>query len=156
MSSHKKYVGAAVMISIGMLVIAAVLAPAFGMMYGPDDRTLTQEEGETYSVTGPLTTNATTVDDVNGDVTIELEDTKADVTQTVTVSNDTSETVTINGEDINVTVNNIADSTTAEVHYVYPSDYGWQEGTSSIFFILPLLGILVILAAFAGWAMKTF
>lgn len=145
-------------IAVAVLVtalLAAFLAPiAIDAFNEPASNTISHTEGVTYEVTTNLNSTATTVDATNSEVTIELNDTAENTVVSNTVANGSTTTYNMPGGDVNVTVDNIEDSTNATVTYHYPDDYGWSGGASSLWGLIPLFLVLVLLFFAVSAAMK--
>jgi len=151
-SQHKALIGGAIGIGILFVVLAGALGPAFGMMYGDEVREITQDPNLEYSVNGYVDSNVT---NINDDVTLEITDSDTGETITQTVANGSNATVTTNNGDIGVAVTDIESSgANATVEYTYSNTYTWNEGATGLFVLLPLLGMIVVLAALAAVAMR--
>lgn len=131
-------------IAVVVLLIAFLLPSAMGAFYDGSERTYNQSVGETVTLTGNLNATLDSVDDVAGEINVTV----ADGTESQSLTNiaeGANATATINGDDIVVTNENVTSASSAEVNYAYPSTYGWGDGPTSLFNILPLL---ILLAAF--------
>lgn len=149
-------IGVIVAVAVMAIIVGLVLPVGVDALMTDDSTTIDQEEGVEDTVTTHLNTTATTIDDTDNEVTVQLDDTDTGSTTTTTVAEGTSETVTMEGEEITVTVDSIDSSTTATLTYDYPSWYGWGDGAQSLVQILDLIFILTILLVTVGWAVASF
>lgn len=148
--------GLAVIIAATILVllVSTVLASGIGAFNDGETSSFEQDEGQTVQLAGALEATVDSVDDTNGDATITVEDTDLDESDTVTVSEEETETAVVDGEDIDVTVDEISGSTVS-VEYNWPTDYNWSGGASSIFQFLDLIVVLTVILLLIGWVMTT-
>lgn len=154
-----KAIGQGVGIAIGIVVLlllaSTVLPVGLNELNGTSTSTFNQSEGETVQVTGPLNGTLDNVSDTDSTIDVTVNDTELSETRSITnLGEGQNETVTIDGEDITVTNNEVISATNAEVEYQYPKSYGWSGGAQSIFGIFDLLLVLIILLMGAGWAVK--
>lgn len=133
---------------MGLIIIAAVLPVAMDAFYEDKSQQLTQDESETYQVAGLIETNATDVNTVDGEATIELN--RSGTTASNTVANGTTTTYTVDGHDVNVTVNDVSSGTpnTATVTYEYSADAAWNGNTGDLYYLIPLfvmIGLVIVI-----------
>lgn len=144
----KIVVGFAIIAILGATMLPVVL----NNFNGPTEVVKTQDNGTTTEI-GIVNSTVTNVDDVGNTATIELNDTE---TSTAPISkqidNGTSVTYSLDKGDWNVTLQNIVDADTVEVKYEYPQDYSWGNGTSALYFLMPIFFLLVIILYFTGKA----
>ncbi|WP_292484207.1 hypothetical protein [Methanohalobium sp.] len=152
----KKGVGIAITILVVGIIVANVLPLAIGELNtDTKSATITQNEEQNYNVVENVYSNATDINKTGEEITFVINDTDTAGSKTVTISNQTTQTITMDDGDINVTVDSIADTTTATVTYGYPKEYGWSSGQKSLFGILPLFFVIAVVLWVVRYAMKT-
>lgn len=146
-------------IVIGLLIVAVLVANllpiALGQLNSGENVTLNQDVGTEYEVeTDVLNSTVTAVTDATN-ATVELKDVESGTTVSNTVSVGSTTTYTLEGQDVNVTVNSASSGTpgNASVTYEYATSYGWSAGTAALYGIIGILLIVVVIAPVAGWAM---
>lgn len=144
-------------IAIGVLVVgilvAFMLPTAIASFQEDSTDTLTQEENEAYNVTAKLESNATNIDATGSQVTLELNDTSTSGTESNTISEGENATYNLNNGDVTVNVSSVNSDTEAELTYNYDKTYGWDDGSSQLYNLLPLFFILIVVFFVVGVAM---
>lgn len=134
------------------VVLAVALMAILGAFLGPvaldalnQDRSVTinQTTSSTEEVHARLNATLDSVDTTNDDATITLTYDDGS-SETNTVSNGTTTTYTVNGFDVNVTVNNV-ETGYAEATYDFPQDMAYSDGARGLW---GLVGLTVVLALF--------
>lgn len=146
-------------IVIGLLIVAVLVANllpiALGQLNSDDTTTINQDVGTEYEVKADqLNSTVTAVNDATN-ATVELKDVESGTTVSNTVNVGSTTTYSIEGNDVNVTVNSASSGTpgNASVTYSYAVSYGWSAGTVALYGIIGILLIVVVIAPVAGWAM---
>lgn len=146
-------------IILGIVVIGIllgyVLPIGIGAVTNPTEEvTFTQDVNTDVDINPLIVSNVTEVNDgVNA--TVELTDSDTQSTTTATIDQGSTQTLTLEGNDIDVTVDDTT-ATSATLTYVIPSDYGWDSGSQSLFGLIPLFLVLVAVIAVIGFAMDAF
>lgn len=150
----QKVVALVLALVIGAILIGNVLPVGINATTEDSTINLTQDEGTEYVVVDGKLNSTVTGSDTTTDpdqTTIELKDVESGNTVSNTVENGSTVTYSIGGESVNVTVNDVTSGTpsTVDVTYSVPPDYGWDDGTQSLWTLIPVflvLGALVLLA----------
>ena len=150
MSRSKLVVGALVGLTV-MALVAAFLIP-IGTGAIVDDRTITQTTAETETDSLTSTLNVT-VDSVTTDTEATLTISAGEDSDTQTISESGTETFTVNGDEIDATLDDAGDGE-ATVTYEIPRDAGWSDGASALWGILDVMIILAVFLLFVGIALK--
>ena len=129
-------------ILIGGLLIAVLLPTAIGSFYEPQSSTITQAEGESYTFK-IVNSTLDTVDDTNNDVTFTVADRFGNDSTTTTISEGSTNTVTFDSDSVDITVESINSTTTANVTYSASKTTGMSGITESLFGLIPLFLILM-------------
>lgn len=141
----------AVVTVVVLALLAGLVLPISVNAIDESDTELEQNESETYTVTIDLETTANTIDDTSDDVTVTLEDADTGDSDSATIDEGNTSTLTVEGEEIDVTVEAVQDGTTATLSYTYPTTYGWPDTIGTLFGLLPELLIATVLTAAVGW-----
>jgi len=150
-------VGKVVVAVVALLIVSAIVPMAMNAFFDEESATLTQDEDVTYTVAGNLQTNATDVDGTNDEATIELTRTNTGTTVTNTVSNGTTTTYTLDGYDVNVTVDDVDTSTTPNtttVTYEYPKEAAWDGIVGDLWDLIPIFVIIGLVLLFIYQSLK--
>lgn len=142
-------VGATLAVALSLILLSALAPLAITGTVGTESTTLTQAAGNTYTITGDLQTNATSV--TSTDATINVSDSGDSETNTVSVGSTVE--YTVGGDAVNVTVDSVNTSTTPNqttVTYNYTVGAGWQGESQDIFSVLPIVAIIAVLLAFVA------
>lgn len=136
------------------LIVAIMVAGLLVAFIGPvaldafnDDRsdTLTQTEGDEYILTGSYNTTLTDVSQTGSTIDVLINETDSNTTGTISgLAEGANETVTVDGDDFNVTNDEVANDTVATVTYEYPTDAGWSTAEAALFGIVALLLLVAI------------
>ena len=140
----KKGSDMAVAVLVVGLLVAFLLPAAISGFNDTQETTIEMEEGTEYHVTSTLNATATNVTE-GTEATYELTDSDTGETVTQTVDVGATESVTINDETVDITLDETPTATTAVTTFAYPPDYGWSSGSSSMFGLIPLFLILAVL-----------
>jgi len=144
-------VGIVVMLVVVLIVTSFVLVPVgLASLQGTSTDTLNQSVGETVEVTGNVnaTLDSTSLTSPES-ATITLNDTDTADSTTKTINNGTSETYSLQGGDINVSVENV-ESGYAISSYEYSTRHNLGGGTSTLIGIVGLVGVLALVLLFIG------
>jgi cytoskeletal protein RodZ len=139
----KKGVSLAVGILVFGLMVAYLLPVAITPMNQDSVDTYNQTVNNSVSVTGPLESNVTNVDDTGNTVSLTLENTDTgDSASVSSLSEGSSQEVTVSGGSINVTHDSVTSANSSQITYEYPTDYGWGNGSSALFNLLPIFFVV--------------
>lgn len=151
----KKLVALVLALVIGGILIGNVLP--VGINSVSDDQvtsSITQGVGNTEVIVDEkinATVNSVTVGTPDT-ATITLQDYETTNTVQHTVDNQSSQVYALDGGDVTLNLNDVDTSPTpseATYNVSYPSDYGWDDSTKSLWALIPvflILGALVLLA----------
>lgn len=151
----RQAVGVVLALVIAGVLVGYVLPIGIGAVNSDQTVTTNQSVGNSVEVAPGLNSTVTSATDGTS-ATVELTDTTTNSTQTVsnTVSVGSSETYQMNGGNVTVTVDS-ATSSSADVTYQLEQEYGWGDGASAIYGLMPLFFVLVPLVVVVGWAMRS-
>lgn len=146
-----KLVGLVLALVIGAVLIGNVLPVGINETTQDNTYNLTQDEGTEYVVVDGKLNSTVTASSAGSSATIELKDVETGTTVSNSVNVGSTVTYTVEGNDVNVTVNSVTSGTpnTVDVTYDVPPDYGWNDSTKSLWGLVPvflILGALVLLA----------
>lgn len=153
----QKMVGVIIALVIGGILIGYLLPVGIGAVNSPNNVTDTQDVSSTYQLaSGQINSTVTEVND-GSNATIELVHVADGTTVTNTVDVSSSQSYALPGGDVNVTVDSANAGTpgNATVTYEY-QNYGWSDGSTDLYNLLPLFFVLVPLVVVVGWAMQSF
>lgn len=126
------------------MVVASVLVPvAINQIEGDTTTQLNQDTSTVYDVSGELESTVTATTD-GSSATVELNDTRTAGTTSNTVSVGSTTTYSLQGGDVNVTVDS-ATASGATVTYEFAKDYSYSDGASALWGIL---GLTIVLGVF--------
>lgn len=135
---------------VAALMAAFLMPVAIGAVTNPDTVSATQSTGETITLQGDLTA---TLDSVNSDTNATYTLSNDAGSDTVTVAEGSTETATVGDTDVSVTLES-AGSSSADTTYEYPKTYGWGDGASSLWLVIPIMMVLGVFLLFVGIALK--
>jgi len=144
-------VGVVVMLVMVIIITSFVLVPVgLASLQGTSTDTVNQSVGETVEVTGNVnaTLESTSLASPEN-ATITLNDTDTSSSTTKTIDNGTSETYSLEGGDINVSVENV-ESGYAVSSYEYSTRYNLGGGASALLGVVGLVGVLSLVLLFIG------
>lgn len=145
-------------LAIGVLVVGVLVAfllpTAINSFNEQESNTIVQQENETVNVTAKLDSEASNIDSTNDEVTLVLNDTSQTGTTSKTIQEGTNATYDLNNGKVTVNVTSINSDTEAELNYNYDSTFGWNDGSSQLYNLLPLFFILIVLFFVVGVAMS--
>lgn len=129
---------------VGVLIVGVLMAfllpVAITSFNDPSQNTLNQTDNTGYEVTTNL--NSTVTATTSGtSATVELNDTESGSPVSKTVNVGSNATYSMPDGDVIVTVNS-AETDSASVTYEYPDTYGWDDGSASLYGLLPLLFVI--------------
>lgn len=131
-----------------LVMFVYIAFPAVGALYGINDVTHTDIEGDDGSIADiGVDYTVQNIDSETGEVTYELEE--DNTTTTITIAEGNSEEVEMPGGEITVTVDEI-DSDSVTTTFQYASTHGWAEGATGLLTVIGIffmLGIGVLMAA---------
>lgn len=135
-----------VALTVGTIIAAFLLPIGIDAIVGTEDTTITQDNQTTAVVSGNF--NAT-LDDVNAntDATYTLQTDTA--SNTVTVSEGSSKTVSLEGYNVTVAVDN-AMTASATSTFTSPIELGWGDGAQSLWAILDVIIVLAVFLFFVS------
>lgn len=139
--SHKLVVGVAAL-GLFTLLAAFALPPAIDASQSTENRTMVLDDGETATVTEGL--NVTANDTANDQAVIDFEDTETGLTQSVTVNEGNTTNITLNDENVTVTVVETT-STDVTLDVEYSPRYGWDGGAKTV---VAQLDVILVMFAF--------
>lgn len=151
-----KMVGVIIALVIGGILIGYLLPVGIGAVNSSTNETVDHEISVTEQIASGEV-NATVTNVIDGaSADVELEHVEDGTTVTNTVSVNTPTEFSLPGGDVNVTVQSASTGTpdTATVSYEY-KNYGWSDGSKSLYGLLPLFLVLVPLVVVVGWAMRS-
>lgn len=149
MPTAKQAVGIIIPIFLVALLASFLFPVVIGAMSGAEEATHNQSVGETMELQPGLNATLDSVDTTADSATYTIN--ASGDTATATVDNGTNSTVTVDGADVTIGVENVeTDSATAT--FDYPRDYGWGGAASSLWVILPLLIVLALFLYVVGMA----
>lgn len=129
---------------VGVLVVgvlmAFILPVAITSFNDPSERTINQSTGQSYEVTAELNSTVTSTS-AGTSATVELNHTEDGTSVSNTVNVGSNTTYSMPDGDVVVTVDE-SNSGSAVVSYEYPDSYGWDDGSSSLYGLLPLLFVI--------------
>lgn len=156
--SMRSGVSLAVAVLVVAIMVAVTMPVALNNLSEPASTSFTGvSEGNTVDVAAGLNATLDNVTNSTSPSTINVTVTDTDTGSTSSVTNldeGNSSTVTLEGEDINVTNDNVSDGSTADFTVAYPIGYGWGSGAKSMFDLIPLFLMLAIVIFFVGIAMR--
>jgi len=124
---------------VGMLM-AFILPVAITSFNEPSERTLNQSTNQPYEVTADLNSTVTSVS-AGTSATVELNHTEDGTTVSNSVNVGSNTTYSMPDGNVVVTVDE-SNTGSAVVRYEYPDSYGWDDGSSSLYGLLPLLFVI--------------
>lgn len=139
------YFKAVILISLVLVLGAAMVPTALNTMNDPFESTIVHEEATSYQVKGPVYANATTINATSQEVTLELNNTETGTVTSATIANNTTSALTVDGVTYNVTVNDIADTNTSTLTYEAPKDAHWNGASAVMFGLLGVIALVAIL-----------
>ena len=150
MPNSKKAVALVVGITVAGLMGAFLVPVVLGQFSGGETATYNQSVGETVTLQPDLnaTLNASTAD-----TSAEYIINASGDTSTVTVSEGANSTVTVDGVDVTIALQD-ASASNATTEYTYPGTYGWGGGAGAIWAIIPVLIVLALFLFFVGMALN--
>lgn len=125
------------------LLIAFAVPPAISASQSTTNDTFVLAENETTTVTDGL--NVTLDASTDGNATVVFEDTETGISETVTLNESETVNVTLNGENVTVTLDD-ASETEAQVSVEYSPRYGWDAGAKTV---AAHLDVILLIVAFA-------
>ena len=147
--------GAVLAVAIAGILIGYVFPIGLDAMNTQPTNNITQDVNQDYTVTAEVVSNVTGVSSSGANITLNDTETTESASYT-DVSAGTNKTVNWQGGTITLEVISVDTSEdTATVKYDYPSDYGWSDGESSLYDILPIFVVLVPLGVLAGLVMRS-
>lgn len=136
----------AVLIPVALIIVSAIGVTAMGALNDDFVTEKTQNEDETVDIKSELTSNLTRINSTSNEVDVLLE--TNDNSATATISQGSTTTITIDGVDVESTVKNIQDNSTARMKYRMPNTAFWNSATVGVFALIGILGLLAIGFAF--------
>lgn len=150
-----KVMGAILAVVIAGILIGYVFPIGLDAANEDPSVNITQDVDTDYRVTGEVVSNVTNVSASGADLTLNDTDTTESTSYTDLSAGDTK-TVSWQGGEITLEIISVdTGADTAEVKYDYPQDYGWSDGESQLFDILPIFLILVPLGVLAAYVMRS-
>ena len=150
--SYKTLLKAVVAVVLVVSMLAFVFPALGGSVGDTDTYHIDHEEGEEYDVgSHPVVSTATEVNQGEGEVTYEITDEEVYQTETVTIAEGDTATVTLLDTEpqrnVTVTTENIEDEDAAQASYDISNTYGWESEEESLFQQLPtLVGLMGLVA----------
>lgn len=151
MPNSDKAVGLVVGLFVAGILVAFLFPVAIGAMSGAETATFNQSTGEEVTLQPNLTATLDSTD-TSGDNATYTINASGDTT-TTTVANGTNTTVTVDGEDVTIEPQEV-NSGSAVTEYEYPRTYGWGDGASALWGIIPVMVVLVAFLWFVAMALR--
>lgn len=138
----------AIIIVILLAVLGFFVPTAFTAQQTPKTTSFDHQIDSTVTLTTYLDATIDGIDDNVGTINVTVLDTKSGETSaTGPITEGSSQTVSVDGESVTVTNQEILSSSRAIVTYEYPTFYGWPSGAKEL--VQLLVGLtFVIVAAF--------
>jgi len=152
-SSARMVVTLVIILVVGGILAATLMPVALDQL--TDDKTTEFENvdvGDTEAVAGNLDITLDNVNDTANDISVTLEDADGNTASLTNVS--ATQTATVGGDNVDVTLDNVDDGDTADFTVVYAADFGWSSGGQALWAILDLVLVLAAFLFFVAVAMK--
>lgn len=156
----RKILAIVIALTVGGILIAQLLPVAISSISEDDTSTLTQDSGvEAVVVDGQLNSTSSNVDTTTtpNQADIKLKDVESGNTESKTVGVGNTKTFQPGDESVDVTLDSVDTSASPNqttISYSYPSDYGWDSGSKSIWALMPLFFVVAALIALAGLVLR--
>lgn len=142
---------------LGIVIAGLMLGFVFptGLNAINEDPSYTVNSSVSEQISVDTKINATITDATSGtSATVQLTDTETGDTESKVINVGENATyTTLPGGEVSATVNS-ATATSAEVTYQPDKDYGWSDGSKSIYSVLGIFFVIVPLVVLAKMAMK--
>lgn len=150
-----KAVNLVVGLFVAGIMIAFLLPVGIGAMTDAETATYNQSTSETVELQPGLNATLDSTDTTGATDNATYTINASGDTSTVTVDNSTNTTVTVDGVDVTIEPQDIR-SGSADTQYEYPATYGWGNGATSLWNILPVIIVLAGFLFLVGMAVKQF
>lgn len=144
-----KGVNLVVALFVGAIMAAFLLPVALGPIVDDESTTATLDVGNSTELQPNLTATLDSVDTTADSATYTIN--ASGDTATATVDNGTNTTVTVDGIDVTIAVENVQTGQ-ATATFDYPTTYGWGGGASALWAIIPVMIILAVFLFFVSKA----
>lgn len=139
----------AVILTVGVLALLILAVPTLIDATEDDNRgTVTVHEGDPTVVNGVLRVSVQDVDQGTGTANVSVTDVDTGSSVSRSMSVGATETVTLEGETLQITLVATDDADTASVTLVYPPTYGWSSLAVAVHdrldVVLTLVALLVV------------
>lgn len=146
-----RVVGLVVALTVGGLMASFLLPIGIDALNGDDAVTLDQQVSDGFdSVGSGIEADLTSTDATNSTASYNV--TYDGDYQSVTVSEGSSSTVTVGGEDVTVSPQSISTGS-ATTEYTFSSTIGWSSGAVALWGILDVILVLAVFLFFIGVAL---
>lgn len=152
MADSRKAVGLVVALMVGGLMAAFLLPVAIGAMAGPEVATATLDVGNSTELQPNMTAtldSVTTTSPQSATYTINA----SGQTATATVENGSSQTVTVDGADVTISVTDVQTGQ-ATAEFESPKTYSWGNGAAALWGIIPVMIVLAVFLYFVYLALR--